>query len=109
MAQLQIDALMEAFTAFQSAEGVDAEEAVRLFLAELFGPTKRVRVGEDDEGQLRVMVDEADPPADVDMDEDVEARLRELGIDTALVRIAARAGSVDEYRAMKAKLEGRRK
>ncbi len=109
MATPQIDELMEAFAKFTADGDLGVEEAVRLFLVELFGPTKRVRVGEDADGNMRVMVDEDDPPEDVDMDEDAEEGLRALGIDPALVRIAARSGSVDEYQAMKARLEGRRK
>ena len=104
-----LDVLMDAFTKFTADGDLGVEEGVRLFLAELFGPSKLIRVGEDADGQMVVTVSEDDPPEDVDMDEEVEEGLRAMGIDPALVRIAARSGSADEYQAMKARLGGRRK
>ncbi len=104
-----LDTLMDAFTKFTADGDLDPEEGVRLFLAELFGPMKRVRVGENADGQLQVQVDEVDPPDDVDMDERTEARLQGLGLDTRLIQATARAGNAAEYEVLKARLEGRRR
>jgi hypothetical protein len=98
---------MDAFTKFTADGDLDPEEGVRLFLEELFGPMKRVRVGENADGQLQVQVDEVDPPADVDMDGDVEARLQGLGLDTRLIQATAGAGNAADYAVLKAKLKGR--
>ena len=109
MATPQIDALMEAFAKFTADGDLDPEEGVRLFLVELFGPTKRVRVGEDDEGNMRVQVDEADPEPDLDMDEATAEGLRQVGLNPDLVRIAARSASFQDYVTRKARLDrGRR-
>ncbi len=104
-----LEVLMDAFTKFTADGDLGVEEGVRLFLAELFGPSKLIRVGEDADGQMVVTVDEDDPPDDVDMDEDVEARLQGLGLDTRLIQATARAGNAADYAVLKARLEDRRK
>lgn len=104
-----LDVLMDSFTAFTADGDLGVEEGVRLFLVELFGPSKLIRVGEDADGQMVVTVSEDDPPEDVDMDERTEARLRDLGLDVPLIQATARAGNVEDYAAMKAKLIGRRR
>ena len=109
MASQGIGEVMDVFARFLVDGDLDPEEGLRLFLAKLFGPSKLIRVGEDEDGQMVVTVSEDDPPDDLDLPEETEARLRDLGFDTRLIQATARAGSVDEYQAMKARLEGRRR
>ncbi len=103
-----LDGLMEAFTKFTVREDLDAEEGVRLFLSEVFGPMFMVELGEDRERNMRVDVRKPKPAPGLEISERTAEGMRLHGMDPELIAATARARSVDDYRRLKVRVEEER-